>query len=71
MRAIRSTLNHHRYLAQHREQRRLEQELAEYRSPAERQELNAMLSRHTAEEIAPLERILNRQASSGRLAYNR
>ena len=30
-----------------------------------------MLSRHTAEEIAPIERILTRQARTGGLAYNR
>ena len=52
------------------EQRRLERELAEYRSPAERHELDAILSRHTAEEIAPIERIVLRQARPGGLAYH-
>jgi hypothetical protein len=42
--------------------RRLEEELASYSSPAERLELDAILSRHTAEEIAELEGMLNRQA---------
>ena len=51
------------------EQRRLERELAEYRSPAERHELDAILSRHTAEEIAPIERIVLRQSRPGGLAY--
>jgi hypothetical protein len=34
---------------------RLRAELASYRTPAERADLDAMLSRHTAEEIADLE----------------
>ena len=55
---LRSTAD--RYRAERREQRELERELAEYRSDSERQELDAMLSRHTAEEIAPIERILTR-----------
>jgi hypothetical protein len=52
------------------EQRRLERELAEYRSPAERHELDAILARHTAEEIAPIERIVLRQSRPGGLAYH-
>lgn len=76
MRAIRSTLTTlrstaARYRVERDEQRQLERELAEYRSHADRQDLYAMLSRHTAEEIAPIERILNRQARSNGLAYNR
>lgn len=53
------------------EQRRLERELSHYRSSTERQDLYAILSRHTAEEIAPIERILNRQSRPGGLAYHR
>lgn len=37
---------------------RLRAELASYRTPAERADLEAMLSRHTAEEIADLEALL-------------
>lgn len=66
---LRTTADRHR--AELRERRQLERELAEYRSHSERQDLYAMLSRHTAEEIAPIERILNRQARTGGLAYNR
>ena len=42
--------------------RRLEAELASYSTPAERLELDAILSRHTAEEIAELESMLSRSA---------
>ena len=42
------------------DQQRLERELAGYRTPAERGELAAIMSRHTAEEVRPLERILAR-----------
>lgn len=76
MPAIRPTVTALRTAAARRralrtEQRQLERELAEYRSDAERQELAAMLSRHTAEEIAPIEAILLRQSRPGGLAYNR
>jgi hypothetical protein len=76
MPAIRSTVTTlrtaaERYRADRREQRQLERELAEYRSDSDRQDLYAMLSRHTAEEIAPIERILNRQTRTGGLAFNR
>jgi hypothetical protein len=40
--------------------KRLEAELASFATPAERQELEAILSRHTAEEIAELEAMINR-----------
>ena len=50
--------------------RRLERELAEYRTPAERHELDAILARHTAEEIAPIERIILGQRRPGGLAYH-
>lgn len=67
---IRSTVNFVRsavadYRSDVRAQRRLVNELAEYRSPSERQDLYSSLSRHTAEEIAPIERILNLQAAAG------
>jgi hypothetical protein len=76
MPAIRSTITTlrtaaDRNRAERREQRQLERELAEYRSDSDRQDLYAMLSRHTAEEIAPIERILNRQTRTGGLASNR
>lgn len=66
---LRSTIE--RYRAERREQRQLEREIAEYRTESERQDLAAMLSRHTAEEIAPIERILNRLARTEGLAANR
>ena len=55
---LRSTLSHRRALRA--ERLRLENDLAGYRTPAERSELAAIMSRYTAEEIRPLERILNR-----------
>jgi len=42
--------------------KRIEEELASYSTPAERLELDAILSRHTAEEIAQLEEMLGRSA---------
>ena len=76
MPAIRSTIttlrsSADRYRAERREQRKLEREIAEYRTNSERQDLYAMLSRHTAAEIAPIERILNQLARTEGLAYNR
>jgi hypothetical protein len=44
--------------------RRTACELASYRTPAERLELDLMLGRHTAEETAEIEAILNKQAAS-------
>jgi hypothetical protein len=44
--------------------RRLAEELASYSTPAERQELDAILSRHTEDEIAELESMLNNQATN-------
>jgi len=58
MTALRSTLAHRRELRADR--LRLERDLAGYRTPAERSELAAIMSRYTAEEIRPLERILSR-----------
>jgi hypothetical protein len=57
---LRSNLAHRRSIR--RQQLQLERELASYSSPSDRVELDAMLTRHTAEEIAAIERILNRQA---------
>jgi len=42
-------------------QRRLSDELASFRTPAERAELDHMLGRHTLEETAEIRAILNRQ----------
>jgi hypothetical protein len=44
--------------------RRLAWELASYRTPAERLELDLMLGRHSAEETAEIEAILNKQSAS-------
>jgi hypothetical protein len=43
--------------------RQLEAELASYRTPAERLEFEAILSRHTSEEIEELEAMLRRPAA--------
>jgi hypothetical protein len=66
--SLRSTAARHR--DERRDQRKLERDLAEYKCGPARQDLDAMLSRHTAEEIAPIERILNRQACHAGSAYN-
>jgi len=76
MPAIRSTVTDLRATAARRRalraaHRQLERELAEYRSSAERHELDAILSRHTAEEIAPVEAIVSRQHRPGGLAFQR
>ena len=44
--------------------RRLARELAEYRTPAERLELDSILGRHSAEETAEIEAILDQQTAS-------
>lgn len=54
-----------RYRSDLRAHKQLEREIAEYRSASERQDLYALLSRHTAEEIAPIERIIYRHAAAG------
>ncbi len=46
------------------ERRRLACELAEYRTPAERLELDLILGRHSAEETAEIHAILNQQTAS-------
>jgi hypothetical protein len=48
-----------------RDRRRLERELASYRSPSERRELDAIIGRHTADETRTVEAILHRQAEKG------
>jgi hypothetical protein len=48
------------------EQHKLARDLASYDTPSARRELDAILSRYTAEEIAPIEKILNRQSAAYR-----
>jgi hypothetical protein len=56
---LRSTLSHRRSVrADHR---RLERELATYRTLSERRELAAVLARHSTDAARPIERILLRQ----------
>jgi hypothetical protein len=57
---LRSQLAERRLVRQR--SRRLEAELASYSTPAERLELDAILGRHSAEEIAELESLLSRPA---------
>ena len=47
-----------------RDRRRIERELASYRSPSERRELDAIIGRHTAVEARAVEAILHRQAET-------
>jgi hypothetical protein len=49
-----------------RERRRVEHELASYATPAERRELDAILGRHSAEQVRDIEKILGAQAESRR-----
>jgi len=49
-----------------RARRRLAREIAAYRTPAERLELDLILGRHTAEEIAQIDEILREQSASER-----
>jgi hypothetical protein len=58
--ALRTQLAERRLVRQRN--RRLEEELASYSTPSERLELDAILSRHTAEEISQLEAMLSRTA---------
>jgi hypothetical protein len=44
--------------AERAQRARLRAEIASYRSPAERAELEAMLARHTPEEVAELEALM-------------
>lgn len=58
--SIRDTLRERR--AAHVRQAQLERELAVYDSPSDRSELDAILSRHTAEQTREIDTILSRQA---------
>ncbi|GAA2632554.1 hypothetical protein GCM10010399_76120 [Dactylosporangium fulvum] len=49
-----------------RARRRLAGEIAAYRTPAERLELDLILGRHTEEEIAEIDEILRRQEAAAR-----
>lgn len=60
MASLRSTISHG--LAARRERQQLERELANYRTPNEREELSAILARHTTEESEPIARIMRGQA---------
>jgi hypothetical protein len=58
---VRSTLAHRRSVRREREQ--LTRELAAFTTPNDRLELAAILERHTPEQAAPIQRILQRLAS--------
>ena len=53
---MRNAVNSH--FAASRARRRLAKELGEYRTPAERAELDMILGRHTEEEIAEVDAVL-------------
>lgn len=50
--------------AERARRRQLERDIAAYTSPADRMELDAILSRHTEEQSQEVQAILNRQAMS-------
>lgn len=58
LRDARTTISHR--LAERRAHRRLTDELAAFRTAAERTELDLMLGRHTAEETREIHAILTR-----------
>ncbi len=60
IRGLRSTLADRR--TERIARRRLSAELASFRSPSERAELDEMLARHSAEETREIREILHRQA---------
>ncbi|GIF15557.1 hypothetical protein [Actinoplanes teichomyceticus] len=64
IRDIRTAISHR--LAEGRAHRQLSQELAAFRTAAERTELDLVLGRHTAEETREIEAILNRQDAERR-----
>ncbi|AEV83820.1 hypothetical protein ACWT_2621 [Actinoplanes sp. SE50] len=64
LRQIRVALAHR--LAERRAHRRLSEELAAFRTAAERTELDLVLGRHTAEETRAIEAILSRQDAERR-----
>jgi hypothetical protein len=53
-----SAARHRARRTQRAERNRLRAELASYRTPAERADLEAMLARHTADEVAELEAMI-------------
>ncbi|MEO6715048.1 MAG: hypothetical protein ABIM89_16700 [Mycobacteriales bacterium] len=55
-----------RGLAARARRQRLAKELSSYRSDADRAELDAIISRHSAEEVREIERILSAQAARER-----
>ena len=61
--ALRTSLGQRRVARTKR--RRLARELASYRTPAERLELDLILGRHAAEETAEINAILSEQAAAG------
>ncbi|BCJ46722.1 hypothetical protein GCM10010168_37560 [Actinoplanes ianthinogenes] len=64
IREIRTSLANR--LAERRAHRRLSEELAAFRTAAERTELDLMLGRHTAEQTREIESILARQDAERR-----
>ncbi|MEU4622712.1 hypothetical protein AB0G04_22425 [Actinoplanes sp. NPDC023801] len=64
IRDTRTAISHR--LAERRAHRRLSDELAAFRTAAERSELDLMLGRHSAEETREIHAILNRQDASRR-----
>ncbi|GIE31273.1 hypothetical protein Ait01nite_043180 [Actinoplanes italicus] len=64
IRDARTSLSHR--LAERRAHRRLSDELAAFRTAAERTELDLMLGRHSAEETREIHAILNRQDAARR-----
>lgn len=59
---MRASFDQHRVARTKR--RRMVRELASYRTPAERLELDLVLGRHSEEETAEIEAILNQQVSA-------
>lgn len=59
MRAARTALVNHR--TERAARRQLAEELAQFQTPAERAELEAMISRHSTQQTREIRAILNRQ----------
>ena len=64
LRNARTAIAHHR--AERQAHRRLSEELAAFRTAAERSELDMILSRHTAAETREIHAILNQQDAERR-----
>ncbi|MFC4071390.1 hypothetical protein [Actinoplanes subglobosus] len=64
IRNARTALSHR--LAERRAHRRLSDELAAFRTAAERSELDMVLGRHSADETAEIDAILSRQDAARR-----